>query len=195
MLVVASATEAQELERRCVETNGSEFLIVGRIESDAVDDPVTTDGTAGQIPVVGTIDDLGSALSATGAQGVIVVSILPFERLKAIVANCFRVGSAISIMPESLKGLPGTQLEVRRTAVGSFLQLNPVRLGVPQLAVKRTMDLLLTFVGLAMIWPILVLVAIAVKLDSTGPAFPSDASRCWRTTLRDAQVPDDGGRG
>ena len=33
------------------------------------------------------------------------------------------------------------------------------------------MDLVLTLVGLAVIWPVLVLVAIAIKLDSSGPVF------------------------
>jgi lipopolysaccharide/colanic/teichoic acid biosynthesis glycosyltransferase len=42
---------------------------------------------------------------------------------------------------------------------------------VPQLAIKRTMDLILVTAGLAVIWPFLMLIAIAIKLDSKGPVF------------------------
>jgi lipopolysaccharide/colanic/teichoic acid biosynthesis glycosyltransferase len=46
-----------------------------------------------------------------------------------------------------------------------------VRLDVPQLAIKRTMDLALTLVGLALVWPLFILIALAIKLDSRGPVF------------------------
>jgi len=46
-----------------------------------------------------------------------------------------------------------------------------MRLGIPQLAVKRAMDLLLTILGLLVIWPVLLLIALAIKLDSRGPVF------------------------
>ena len=39
----------------------------------------------------------------------------------------------------------------------------------PRLALKRTMDLTFTLIGLALIWPILLVVALAIKLDSKGP--------------------------
>jgi exopolysaccharide biosynthesis polyprenyl glycosylphosphotransferase len=167
VLIVASSTQANELERRCRDTRGSEIRIVGRIIPDQAAESARAEDS--QIPVVGTIDDLRGALSTTRAHGVIVVASLPFSRLEGVVASCFQLGSALSLMPQSLKSLPGTQLEVRQTAVGSFLQLNPVRLGIPQLAVKRTMDILLTLFGLALIWPLMMAVAIAVKLDSPGP--------------------------
>jgi exopolysaccharide biosynthesis polyprenyl glycosylphosphotransferase len=170
VLVIASVAEARDLERRCRETSGSEIRIVGRIIPDlAGESAVAEAATANQIPTFGGLDDLKSALSATRSRGVIVVASLPFSRLEGVVASCFQLGSALSLMPQSLKSLPGTQLEVRQTAVGSFLQLNPVRLELPQLAAKRTMDVLLTLLGLAVIWPLMAVVAVAVKLDSSGP--------------------------
>ncbi len=88
-----------------------------------------------------------------------------------MVGHCFRLGATVSVLPATLKALSGTQIEVRQSAIGSFLRLRPVRLGVPQLAVKRAMDLALTLLGLAVIWPVFLLVALAIKLDSRGPVF------------------------
>ena len=42
-------------------------------------------------------------------------------------------------------------------------------LGIPQLAAKRVMDVVLTVLALSVIWPLLVAVALAVKLDAGSP--------------------------
>ena len=47
----------------------------------------------------------------------------------------------------------------------------PLQFGLPQLAVKRAMDLVLTTVGLLLTWPLFALIAIAIKIDSPGPVF------------------------
>ena len=85
--------------------------------------------------------------------------------------------------------------ELGHSKLGLLLQVFPMRFGLPQLAVKRTMDLTLTLLGLAVIWPLLVLVAIAVKLDSTRPgALSPNARRGRRSLVPHPEVPDDGGR-
>ena len=167
LLVVGSAEEAERLARRCRTTSGCELEIVGRV-APWTEEPGPD---LGLVPLVGQIEDIGSALSAEGAQGLIIVANLPFTRLESVVGHCFRVGASVSVLPATLKAISGAQLEVRRSAIGPFLRLRPIRLDVPQLAVKRVMDLVLTLVGLAVIWPVLVLVAIAIKLDSPGPVF------------------------
>jgi exopolysaccharide biosynthesis polyprenyl glycosylphosphotransferase len=68
-----------------------------------------------------------------------------------------------------LKQLSGTQIQVRQSPLGSFLLLQPMRLDLPQMAIKRTMDVVLTTAGLAVVWPLFMLIAVAVKLDSKGP--------------------------
>lgn len=167
VLVVSSAEEAEKLARRCRTTTGCELEIVGRIAPKS-DDAHVTDAT---VPLVGYIEDIQTAISEGNAHGLIIVSSLPFTKLEKVVRDCFRVGATVSVLPVTLKALSGTQLEVRHSALGSFLRLRPLRLNVPQLAVKRAMDLVLTLVGLAVIWPVFLLIALAIKLDSRGPVF------------------------
>jgi Bacterial sugar transferase len=64
---------------------------------------------------------------------------------------------------------PGMQT---RTDVGNF-QLNPARLpNVPvQFAIKRVVDAVSAFVGLVILTPVLLFIAILIKLDSKGPVF------------------------
>jgi FlaA1/EpsC-like NDP-sugar epimerase len=167
VLVVSTSEEADRLAQRCRNTPGCELEIVGRV-APRVEDATLALGT---VPLVGHIANVGPALSAAGAQGLIIAANLPFSKFEHVVGHCFRLGATVSVLPATLKALTGTQLEVRQSAIGSVLQLRPLTLGVPQLAVKRAMDLLLTFIGLAVTWPVFVLVAVAIKLDSRGPIF------------------------
>ena len=167
VVVVGSVEEADRLANRCRRTSGCELEIVGRVPPRTKESHLDD----GAVPLVGQLDDIEAALSAARAQGLIIVANLPFTRLETVVGHCFRVGASVSVLPATLKALSGTQLEVRRSAIGPFLRLRPIRLDVPQLMVKRAMDLVLTVLGLAVIWPVLALVAIAVKLDSRGPVF------------------------
>jgi exopolysaccharide biosynthesis polyprenyl glycosylphosphotransferase len=173
VLIVGSEREADELNRRCREIDGCEIDLVGRLapygpESEV--ESVRPFGASG-IPFRGDVRRLEEALTATGARGIIVVGNMSFSRLEAVVGDCFRLGASVSIVPTVLKQLSGTRLEVRHSPIGSLLQLRPVRLDVPHLAVKRTIDIALTVVGLAITWPLFVLIAVAIKLDSPGPVF------------------------
>jgi exopolysaccharide biosynthesis polyprenyl glycosylphosphotransferase len=123
------------------------------------------------VPYAGQVEALEEVLPQMGAQGIVVASNLPFDRMEALASRCFRLGATISILPRALKRLSSAQIEVRHSPAGSLLQLRPVRLDVPQLAIKRTMDLALTLVGLALVWPLFILIALAIKLDSRGPVF------------------------
>ena len=167
VLVVSTFEDAERLARRCRTTSGCELEIVGRV-APLTDEMGVYSGT---VPLVGLIDNIGPALTAAGAEGLIIAANLPVNRLESVVGHCFRVGATVAVLPMTLKALSGTQMEVRRSTIGSFLRLRPVRLDVPQLAVKRGMDLVLTLLGLAVIWPVFPLIALAIKLDSRGPVF------------------------
>jgi exopolysaccharide biosynthesis polyprenyl glycosylphosphotransferase len=172
VLVVGSATEAEELSRRAASERPGDIRIVGRIAPkalDAVQRQFESVTSAPGLPLVGDVAGIESALSKTGARGLIVTSNMSFSRLETVVNDCFRFGASVSVLPEALKKLTSAQIEVRQSAAGSLLHLRPLRLGVPQLAIKRTMDVVLTTLGLVAIWPLLVLIAAAVKLDSPGP--------------------------
>lgn len=171
VVVVGSAGEAAELHRRCVGTSGCDLRVVGRVAPTPFDLPagIKNEDDHPDVPHVGNVDTLEHALSTANAHAVIIVSGLPFNSLERLVADCFRLGATVSIVPQALKKLSGAQLEVRESTVGALLQLRPIRLAVPQLAIKRAMDVTLTAIGLVAILPLLALIAVAIKLDSNGP--------------------------
>ena len=172
VLVVGSRAEVEELSRVCAAARTCDFQVIGRLSTQLeLVVPAEEADAAGQVPYAGQVEALEQVLSQMGAQGIVVASNLPFDRMEALASRCFRLGATISILPRALKRLSAAQIEVRHSPAGSLLQLRPVRLDVPQLAVKRTMDLVMTIVGLAFVWPLLLLIALAIRLDSKGPVF------------------------
>lgn len=172
VLVVGSRVEVEELSLVCRSARSCDFEVVGRLSTHVELVVPAEEANAGRgVPYAGQVEALEEVLPQMGAQGIVVASNLPFDRMEALASRCFRLGATISILPRALKRLSSAQIEVRHSPAGSLLQLRPVRLDVPQLAIKRTMDLALTLVGLALVWPLFILIALAIKLDSRGPVF------------------------
>ena len=119
--------------------------------------------------LTGDLEALDSAIAAARAQTVVVAASLPFDVLEKVMSRCFENGVGVSLVPGNLRSIGSAYFELAQSNLGLLLQVFPMRFGLPQLAVKRTMDLTLTLMGLAVIWPLLLLIAIAVKLDSKGP--------------------------
>lgn len=61
-----------------------------------------------------------------------------------------------------------------------------------RLALKRAMDLFLSVVGGIAIFPVLVLIALAIKLESRGPVFLGESHRERRADHPYSKVPHDG---
>jgi len=172
VIVIGSEDEAEELADKCSDAL-SDLRIVGRLAPEPQDGlrlPVHgQSANADGVPFFGAADALRQALSRTEARTVIVTAGLPFPRLQEVIERCFRAGAGVSLLPRALRNFSGVEVHVNRTAAGPLLQLRPFGLELPQFAVKRAMDIVLTLAVLVAIWPVLLLIAIAVKLGSCGP--------------------------
>jgi exopolysaccharide biosynthesis polyprenyl glycosylphosphotransferase len=160
LLVVANEADALSASRIVGQDPASPMRIVGRLSVQQVAEPGT----------VGNICELEAALRRTGARWVLLASGLPYNELQNVVHRCFELGVTIAVVPQVLDRL-GARLELRHTREGSILELNTPGLPLPQLAIKRLMDLLLAGAGMVVIAPLLLVIAVLIKLDSRGPVF------------------------
>jgi exopolysaccharide biosynthesis polyprenyl glycosylphosphotransferase len=165
VLVVGTAADAETLSERG-SSRGSDLRVVGRV---ALDDEPDVRAFGARIPLVGRVGSLRDALSTVRGHAVVIATPMPIATLETLVTECFRLGASVEVQPNVLKGVPAAQVEMRRSAVGSFLHMHPMRLDLPQLAIKRAMDVVLAGGALLLVAPALLLVAAAIKLDSRGP--------------------------
>ncbi|HEX2093110.1 MAG TPA: sugar transferase [Longimicrobiaceae bacterium] len=160
-LVVGSAGELLTVTEMLGDRNGADLRIMGRLSPTHEREP----------GAIHTIADIDIVLESTDAREVIVASSnLSFEALETLIHRCTQHGAVVSLAPKTLH-LMGMHFELRKVRRGSLLRLQPIGLGFPQLAVKRAIDLTLSVLALLLAWPVFLLIAIAIKLDSRGPVF------------------------
>ena len=106
---------------------------------------------------------------AWGATRVIVTEALPPEQFLRLMRVTARQGISIAIAPTRLRP-QAYQMHVEREGGLTLLCPRPLPICTPAAQIfKRTLDLALTLPALIALIPVLILCAIAIKLDSPGP--------------------------
>lgn len=126
----------------------------------------------GNVPILGHYRNIGKAIALTGVQRVYIaaprknrrVSKPVLSALEGVDADCFLLLPDMTInagTPQTGRAAPS------HTYHTLAIQRRP--LGAVDRIVKRKFDLVLSALGLLAISPLLLLIALAIKLDSRGP--------------------------
>lgn len=124
------------------------------------------------IPVLGSVDSVATLVRHHGIQEIIVASTaLSREKLLEIFQS-FGAADDISIrMSSGLYEILTTGVEVQEIGNVPLLSINKVRLTGSEMFMKRVLDLIVSTLVLLLSWPLMLVIGLAVKLDSPGPIF------------------------
>jgi len=118
---------------------------------------------------LGQLDDLLSVLARERIQEVIIADPdFPQDKAVELVDVCHRRGVSVQVAPSTMEILIDRAEFVPGQTVPLFKLRPPVFEGIDY-ALKRTFDLVVASVGLFVISPVLLLIALLVKLSSPGP--------------------------
>jgi len=152
------------------------------------------------LPLLGSLGDAETIISKTGIDDIIIaVSGLPTSRLVKITNRMQRLASNVYLMPDLFGlALNGIELQYFFQEQTLLLQIKNRLKSTYNRLIKQTMDLLLGTVFFVIAVPALILLALAVKLDSKGPVFYVDERigqggklfRCYkfRTMYTNAEI-------
>lgn len=144
-----------------------ETEVVGFLDKTPLAGPRHQEETG--LPVLGSSYDLPWVLQEYEVdKAVIAFSTAPHQRVLEIIWECDRQGVDVSIVPRFFEATT-VQSSVENVSGVPLMHLNHVRLRGFNGLLKRTFDLLATTAGLLVIWPVLLVLALAIKLDSPGP--------------------------
>ncbi len=140
------------------------YKVVGLVE----------DGRSNKVPgyeAIGSIEELPRLINRYRADEVIMaMPSAPPEEVLDIISTCNKDKVAFKILPNLY--------EILITDVNMFdldgiplLGLEEIGIKGPQLFLKRVTDIVLSAIGLIIMAPLMLLAAIAIKLDSPGPVF------------------------
>jgi exopolysaccharide biosynthesis polyprenyl glycosylphosphotransferase len=119
---------------------------------------------------LGQLDQLPEILTRERAQEVIIADPdFPQEKAIELVDVCHRRGVTVHVAPTTMEILFDRAEFVPGQSVPLFALRPPVFEGIDY-ALKRTFDLVLSIVGLILISPLLLVIAVAVRISSRGPA-------------------------
>jgi exopolysaccharide biosynthesis polyprenyl glycosylphosphotransferase len=121
------------------------------------------------LPDLGPVADLRDLIREVGAECIFVASSATSSEDMKHVAKAVRLEGVEVRVTATLPEVLSSRLSVQPLGGVTALSLRPVRLSGPQVAAKRVFDLGLSVVGLAVMSPLLLAIAVAVKLTSPGP--------------------------
>lgn len=122
----------------------------------------------GRWPVLGEVSEFCECLDAVGPDQVFVCSTLSQENKAEVVYACVARDKKVFLVPDLYEIMLA---QVRLDQVDDVPVFTVGRLAIPEEAqfIKRTTDVLISLLALALTAPLYLLVAIAIKLDSPGP--------------------------
>jgi exopolysaccharide biosynthesis polyprenyl glycosylphosphotransferase len=139
---------------------GGDYRVVGYVATDRTRD----------FEYLGTLNDLPSLIDEHDAEAVVVCADLPIERINDVIEQCLLSGCQI-LYPARAVRVYG----VRPTLVWHhdqpFFELGSPVLKARALISKRIVDVVVSGILLVVLAPVLVAIAIAVRLDSPGSPF------------------------
>ena len=137
------------------------------------DDPPEIDPRLAHVPVLGSLEDLPSLIATRSIERVIVAfSVQTAERTQHLLRSVKALDVQIDVVPR-LFDVFGPNAEIH-TLEGLPLIGHPRRhRSRADERIKRTIDLVSATIGLILCAPLLAFLALAVKLDSSGPAIYS----------------------
>ncbi|HEX8066171.1 MAG TPA: sugar transferase [Thermoleophilaceae bacterium] len=157
-LILGSVGLAKAFARRIDLSSGHHLTFLGHV------------GLAGEDGEGGVrLDEWESLVAAYDVERVIVaLEDLNEDTLSRILSGCRSHGVKLSVAPP-MRAMLGTAVDLNHLAELPLIEFRTWDPSRSTMMLKRTMDVVGASIALALMTPLLVLIAIAVKLDSRGP--------------------------
>jgi len=167
LLIVGAGEIGRTVMRNIVAHPALGYHIVG-----FVDDAPEKGGTdIGRFKALGSTANIPRLVKEMAIDEVIIT--LPWmyhRKIVSIIAQCEREKVRVRIVPDIFQ-MTLSHLDVEDLGGVPMIGVKEVTITRAQQLTKRTIDIVLSSVGLVLLLPLFLLLAVAVKLDSSGPVF------------------------
>jgi exopolysaccharide biosynthesis polyprenyl glycosylphosphotransferase len=166
-LIIGAGDMGQALARKLLSHPEYGLNLVGFVDSN----PKTRGRGLEHLTLLGDLTDLGQVVELLDVERVIVAFTNDgHEELLAEIANLRNQGVQVDILPRLFENL-GPSISLHAIEGIPLIGLPPTRLPLSSLVIKRGLDILASASLLIALSPLLLVVAVVVKLDSPGPVF------------------------
>jgi len=157
-IFIGAARECADLASRPAFTPRGDYVVLGFVDTAAIPNS----------RAVGGLGDLPSLIQQHGVETVVICGHLSDVELRNVVEQCIAAGCHLLSVPRTFE-LAGVQPSVVWNRGQPLVELTAQTLKAQQLAIKRVADVAGAALGLLVTAPLLLLLAVIIKLDSRGP--------------------------
>jgi exopolysaccharide biosynthesis polyprenyl glycosylphosphotransferase len=177
-VVVGTGPVARHVARKILAHPESGLNLVGFVDTT----PASTTSSLGGLPILGSPTELRELVSGLDLERIIVsfTDDGP-ERTLSLVRGLRDLDVQIDIVPRLFEAV-GTNSTVHMIGGMPLVGLPPMGLSPSSRLLKRAFDLMGAALGLIVLSPLFLTIAIAIKLDSRGPVFFRQLRRGERET-------------
>jgi Undecaprenyl-phosphate glucose phosphotransferase len=164
-LIIGTGDVARMVLKKIRQSSGTGYEAVGFISIDNGLESILG------VPVLGHLDDLPEIIEQQKISEVIIA--LPeasSQEILNIIGNCERGRVAIKVFPDVFQ-IMAAEVSIDDLNGLPLLAVRDVALRGWRLTIKRTMDLIFSGILLIFTSPLMLLLALLIKLDSPGPVF------------------------
>ncbi len=167
VIIIGTGDRAVKLSRALKEKLEWGIYIVGYLDVDSDRTGQELEGS----PVLGTIDKVSEILTSQVIDEIILaVPRSMISDVEGIVDACEEEGVKFSWMADMFD-LRVARMRLFECGDIPILTFEPVAQSEVKLMIKRIVDLFLVMLALPLLLPIMLIIVIAIRLDSPGPAF------------------------
>ncbi len=167
-MIIGVNEESRYLSAQMQEFTKSGMLIVG-----FVDDGIPAGNSVHDEHVcLGSINNLEQIVEKYQVEEIILTTSALTQNQIVSIFQQYGVSKKVTLrLTSGLYEIMTTGVQVRELAGVPLLRVNHVRLTGPDLVMKTLMDYLISTVFLLLLSPLMIIIIIAIKLDSPGPIF------------------------
>jgi exopolysaccharide biosynthesis polyprenyl glycosylphosphotransferase len=167
LLIVGAGEVGRTVMRHVVAQPSLGYHVVGFVD----DDPDKGNTDIGRFQALGNTVNIPRLVKELAIDEVIIT--LPWmyhRKIVSIVAQCEREQVRVRIVPDMFQ-MTLSHLDVEDLGGIPMIGVRDISISGSQLIFKRTVDVLVSLVGLILLSPLFLLLAIIIKMDSQGPVF------------------------
>ena len=157
-ILIGAARECADLASGPAFAPRGDHLVLGVVDTAATPNP----------RALGGLSDLPSLIQQHGVETVVVCGTLTDGELRNVVEQSIAAGCHILSVPRTFE-LAGVQPRVVWNRGQPLVELTAQTLKAQQLVIKRAVDVAGAVLGLFVVAPLLLLLAVIIALDSRGP--------------------------
>ena len=164
-LIVGAGEAGRTVMRHLVAQPEFGYRVVGFLD----DDPQRGNTDIGRFKALGPVSNLPALLRAGGIDEVVIT--LPWQEHREIVRlveQCQEHRVRACIVPDLFQ-LSLSRVDVEQVGGIPLISIRDISLQGGNLLFKRVFDVVVAGVALILAWPLMLLIALAIRLDSPGP--------------------------